>query len=116
MHTTLVVAQHQHANFKIASNPPKFYYLRTEDNLQYFIAEILKDLKAVSTHSSEAVEFAAYQLNDVAHAWFDMQGNECSTTSPAPTWAEFEEAIMQRLYLASYFADRFLQLTVLNHD
>nr|XP_009798724.1 PREDICTED: uncharacterized protein LOC104244901 [Nicotiana sylvestris] len=42
----------------------------------------------------EDVELAAYQLRDVAGAWFEMWEKERDENDGSPTWEEFEEAFM----------------------
>ncbi|XP_070018095.1 uncharacterized protein [Nicotiana sylvestris] len=42
----------------------------------------------------EAVELAAYQLRDVAGAWFEMWEKERDEDNCSPTWEDFEEAFM----------------------
>ncbi|XP_070019723.1 uncharacterized protein [Nicotiana sylvestris] len=42
----------------------------------------------------KAVELAAYQLRDVADAWFEMWKKERDEDDGPPTWEEFEEAFM----------------------
>ncbi|XP_059288659.1 uncharacterized protein LOC132042042 [Lycium ferocissimum] len=55
-----------------------------------------KALRAINSHGSETVEFAAYQLTDAAHAWFELWEIKRDTNAPAPTWVEREDPFMER--------------------
>ncbi|XP_059291853.1 uncharacterized protein LOC132045315 [Lycium ferocissimum] len=66
------------------------------DDPQHFLNETFKALRAMDARDSEAVRLASYQLKDVAHVWFEMWESERGDAALAPTWAEFEEAFMER--------------------
>ncbi|XP_070056281.1 uncharacterized protein [Nicotiana tomentosiformis] len=55
---------------------------------------VKKALRAMKAFDDEAVELAAYQLRDVAGAWFEMWEKERDEDDGPPTWEEFEEAFM----------------------
>ncbi|XP_059307043.1 uncharacterized protein LOC132058603 [Lycium ferocissimum] len=106
MLTALVVAQQQRGGvgphgggrFKqfLDLKPPEFFGSREVDDPQHFLDETFKALRAMDAQDSEAVRLASYQLKDVAHVWFEMWESERGDTALAPTWAEFEEAFMER--------------------
>ncbi|XP_059288392.1 uncharacterized protein LOC132041700 [Lycium ferocissimum] len=77
-------------------NLPKFFGSREKDYPHYFMDETFKALRAMSAHGSEPMDFASYQLKDVAHAWFELWETERGNNAPAPAWAEFEGTFIER--------------------
>ncbi|XP_070005490.1 uncharacterized protein [Nicotiana sylvestris] len=55
---------------------------------------VKKAIRVMKAFDDEVVELAAYQLRDVAGAWFEMWEKERDENDGPPTWEEFEEAFM----------------------
>ncbi|XP_070029720.1 uncharacterized protein [Nicotiana sylvestris] len=60
---------------------------------------VKKALRVMKAFDDEAVELAAYQLRDMAGAWFEMWEKERDEDDGPPTWEEFEEAFMANFIL-----------------
>nr|XP_033515491.1 uncharacterized protein LOC117279956 [Nicotiana tomentosiformis] len=59
-----------------------------------WLEDVKKALRAMKAFDDEDVELAAYQLRDVARAWFEMWEKKRDEDDGPPTWEEFEKAFM----------------------
>ncbi|MCE3216393.1 hypothetical protein HAX54_006332, partial [Datura stramonium] len=63
----------------LSLKPPEFYRSLIMDDLQYFMDDTFKGLRAMGSHGSKVMEFVAYQLKDETHTWFEMCERESFT-------------------------------------
>nr|XP_033513105.1 uncharacterized protein LOC117277815 [Nicotiana tomentosiformis] len=75
-------------------SPPLFHGSIADEDPMLWLEGIKKALRAMKAFDDEVVELAAYQLRDVAGAWFEMWEKERDEDDGPPTWEEFEEAFM----------------------
>ncbi|XP_070013788.1 uncharacterized protein [Nicotiana sylvestris] len=75
-------------------SPPVFHGSIVDEDLMLWLEGVKKSLRVMKTFDDEAVELAAYQLRDVAGAWFEMWEKERDEDDGQPTWEEIEEAFM----------------------
>ncbi|XP_070015458.1 uncharacterized protein [Nicotiana sylvestris] len=75
-------------------SPPVFHGSIVDKDPMLWLEGIKKALRAMKAFDDEAVELVAYQLRDVASAWFEMWEKERDEDDGPPTWKEFEEAFM----------------------
>nr|XP_033514566.1 uncharacterized protein LOC117279184 [Nicotiana tomentosiformis] len=75
-------------------SPPLFRGTIVDEDPMLWLEGVKKALRAMKAFDNEAVELAAYQLRDVAGAWFEMWEKERDEDDGPPTWEEFEEAFM----------------------
>ncbi|XP_075105772.1 uncharacterized protein LOC142179469 [Nicotiana tabacum] len=75
-------------------SPPVFRGSIVDEDPILWLEGVKKALRVMKAFDDEAVELAAYQLRDVAGAWFEMWEKERDEDDGPPTWEEFEEAFM----------------------
>ncbi|XP_070032100.1 uncharacterized protein [Nicotiana tomentosiformis] len=75
-------------------SPPLLHGSIADEDPMLWLEGVKKALRAMKAFDDEAVELAAYQLRDVADAWFEMWEKERDEDDGSPTWEEFEEAFM----------------------
>nr|XP_033516082.1 uncharacterized protein LOC117280478 [Nicotiana tomentosiformis] len=75
-------------------SPPLFRGTIVDEYPMLWLEGVKKSLRAMKAFNDEAMELAAYQLRDVAGAWFEMWEKERDEDDGPPTWEEFEEAFM----------------------
>ncbi|XP_070036033.1 uncharacterized protein [Nicotiana tomentosiformis] len=75
-------------------SPPLFHGSIADEDPMLWLEGVKKALRAMKAFDDEAVELAAYQLRDVAGAWFEIWEKERDEDDGPPTWEEFEEAFM----------------------
>ncbi|XP_070022478.1 uncharacterized protein [Nicotiana sylvestris] len=74
--------------------PPVFHGSIVDEDPMLWLEGLKKALRVIKAFDDEAMELAAYQLRDVANAWFEMWEKERDEDDGPPTWEEFEEAFM----------------------
>ncbi|XP_070027825.1 uncharacterized protein [Nicotiana sylvestris] len=75
-------------------SPPVFHGSIVDEDPMLWLEGVKKAFRVMKAFDDEAVELAAYQLRDVAGAWFEMWEKERDEDDGPPTWEEFEEAFM----------------------
>nr|XP_016439195.1 PREDICTED: uncharacterized protein LOC107765099 [Nicotiana tabacum] len=75
-------------------SPQLFHGSIADEDPMLWLEGVKKALRAMKVFDNEAVELAAYQLRDMAGAWFEMWEKERDEDDGLPTWEKFEEAIM----------------------
>ncbi|XP_070029504.1 uncharacterized protein [Nicotiana sylvestris] len=75
-------------------SPPVFHGSIVDEDPMLWLEGVKKALRVIKAFDDEVVELAAYQLRDVAGAWFEMREKERDEDDGPPTWEEFEEAFM----------------------
>ncbi|XP_070003075.1 uncharacterized protein [Nicotiana sylvestris] len=75
-------------------SPPVFHGSIVDEDPMLWLESVKKALRVMKAFDDEAVELAAYQLRDVAGAWFEMWEKERDQDDGLPTWEEFEKAFM----------------------
>ncbi|XP_070026041.1 uncharacterized protein [Nicotiana sylvestris] len=75
-------------------SPPVFHGSIVDEDPMLWLEGVKKALRVMKAFDDKAVELAAYQLRDVAGAWFEMWEKERDEDDGPPTWEEFEEAFM----------------------
>ncbi|XP_070026070.1 uncharacterized protein [Nicotiana sylvestris] len=80
-------------------SPPVFHGSIVDEDPMLWMEGVKKALRVIKAFDDEAVELAAYQLRDMAGAWFEMLEKERDEVDGLPTWEEFEEAFMANFIL-----------------
>nr|XP_009759778.1 PREDICTED: uncharacterized protein LOC104212256 [Nicotiana sylvestris] len=75
-------------------SPQVFHGSIVDEDPMLWMKGVKKALRVMKVFDDKAVELAAYQLRDVAGAWFEMWEKERDEDDGPPTWEEFEEAFM----------------------
>ncbi|XP_070021989.1 uncharacterized protein [Nicotiana sylvestris] len=74
--------------------PLVFHGSIVDEDLMLWLEGVKKALRVMKAFDDGVVELAAYQLRDVAGAWFEMWEKERDEDDGPPIWEEFEEAFM----------------------
>ncbi|XP_070006047.1 uncharacterized protein [Nicotiana sylvestris] len=75
-------------------SPQVFHGSIVDEDPMLWMEGVKKALRVMKVFDDKAVELAAYQLRDVAGAWFEMWEKKKVEDDGPPTWEEFEEAFM----------------------
>lgn len=73
-------------------HPPSFTGSRTTEDLENFIEEPLKVIKAMDIIDAERVESVACQLKNFSRTWFEQWKKGKAEGAPFLSWDMFEEA------------------------
>ncbi|XP_049348188.1 uncharacterized protein LOC125812755 [Solanum verrucosum] len=82
----------------VRMNPPIFLGSRAGEDPQEFLDEVYKIVNAMGVFSMEKVEFASYQLKEVAQVWFTQWKANRKVEMGPIEWDEFKGA-----FLGKYF-------------
>ncbi|XP_070021847.1 uncharacterized protein [Nicotiana sylvestris] len=83
--------------------PPVFTGSKKDEDPQNFIDEVQKIFRVINATDTEAAELVAYQLKDVANAWYETWEESRGEDADPATWKEF----------ADVFLEHFLPIEVL---
>ncbi|XP_070012869.1 uncharacterized protein [Nicotiana sylvestris] len=75
-------------------SPQMFHGSIVDEDPMLWMEGVKKALQVMKVFDDRAVELGAYQLRDVAGAWFEMWEKERDEDDGPPTWEEFEEDFM----------------------
>ena len=79
-------------------NPPSFFGSKPDEDPQEFIDQVQKVIDIMGVTSSQSLELAAYQLQDVAHTWYKQWLAERLEDAGPVEWEEFVMAFLDRLF------------------
>ncbi|KAH0757858.1 hypothetical protein KY290_021351 [Solanum tuberosum] len=82
----------------LGMNPPSFMGSSTTEDPEHFIEELKKNFDVMHVADTDRVELAAYQLKDIARAWFDQWKCGRVENAPPASWACFEEAFLGHFF------------------
>ena len=79
-------------------NPPTFCRSKAKEYHQEFIDEVNKIIYDMGLTTSEKVEFAIFQLNDMVQAWYVQWKDNRPLRGGPITWKMFKKAFLDRLF------------------
>ncbi|XP_059313960.1 uncharacterized protein LOC132064839 [Lycium ferocissimum] len=75
--------------------PPVFTGSKKDEDPQNFIDGLQKVFRVMHATDTEAAKFGAFQLQDVAHIWYETWEQSRGEDAPSATWDEFADAFIE---------------------
>lgn len=90
-------------------NPSSFMGSKSEEDPQDFLDIVQKVMDVMGMTSSQSVELAAHQLQDVAHTWCKQWKVDRGIDAGPIEWKEFSKTLLDRFFQFKLREDKVLE-------
>lgn len=78
--------------------PPTFTGSKVKEDPQNFIDEMEKIFHVMHSTDIEGIEFATYQLKDMAYQWYEEWDQPRGNDTKSTLWDDFSSAFLDRFF------------------